>query len=70
MSARLGAGAAFARGSGAGASRAARGATCGGPPSELSGPARHAQGAARRFWSSPRPRRSTRGRRATAPREP
>eukprot|EP00969_Alexandrium_andersonii_P306847 13565263-Alexandrium_andersonii.AAC.1 len=40
--------------------------TCGGPPSELSDLARHAQGAARSFWGSSRLHRLTRGRRATA----
>eukprot|EP00969_Alexandrium_andersonii_P245385 10844855-Alexandrium_andersonii.AAC.1 len=47
MPARLGAGATFARGCGACASWATRGMTCGWPPPQLSGPARHAQGAAR-----------------------
>eukprot|EP00969_Alexandrium_andersonii_P219667 9701791-Alexandrium_andersonii.AAC.1 len=62
----LGVGAARARGGGAGASWATWGMTCGGPPSEPSGPARRAQGAARRFWSSPRLRCSDKGRRAAA----
>eukprot|EP00969_Alexandrium_andersonii_P071461 3154663-Alexandrium_andersonii.AAC.1 len=66
MLTRLGAGAALARGCGAGASWATCGMPCSGPPSETSDPARHAQGTARRLWSSSRLRRSTRGRCATA----
>eukprot|EP00969_Alexandrium_andersonii_P288623 12758752-Alexandrium_andersonii.AAC.1 len=61
----LGAGAALARGVGAGASWATWGMTCGGPPSEGSDLVRHAQGTARRFWCSSRPQRSDKGR-ATA----
>eukprot|EP00969_Alexandrium_andersonii_P130601 5774897-Alexandrium_andersonii.AAC.1 len=59
MLTRLEAWAALARGCGAGASWAARGMTCGGPPPELSDPARRAQGAARRLWSSSRLARLT-----------
>eukprot|EP00969_Alexandrium_andersonii_P082648 3643539-Alexandrium_andersonii.AAC.1 len=66
MFACLGAGAALARGCGAGTPWPARGVTCSWPPSELLDPARHAQGTARRFWSSSQLQRSARGRRATA----
>eukprot|EP00969_Alexandrium_andersonii_P022443 982416-Alexandrium_andersonii.AAC.1 len=58
MFARLGVGAALARGGGADASWATWGTTCGGPPSEDPDPARHAQGTAHRFWSSSRLQRS------------
>eukprot|EP00969_Alexandrium_andersonii_P017608 770398-Alexandrium_andersonii.AAC.1 len=66
MLTRRGVGAALARGGGAGVPWATWGMTCGGPSSEPSDPARRAQGAARRFWSSPRLQRSDRGRRDTA----
>eukprot|EP00969_Alexandrium_andersonii_P305733 13514214-Alexandrium_andersonii.AAC.1 len=58
MFTRLGVGAALARGCSAGASWATWGMIRGGPPSEDSDPARHAQGTARKFWSSSRLHRS------------